>query len=353
MDQKLKADIEASYRFLKEYEENLNRNSYGDWEARFHSETERLVDKLTGQLRVESFENFRGNPVFVADRPNARFRSFHSTDPLYRFLLREVLYRIHGDRRGHVQEMLDVFNTVAEMGFLDLLKKYPSPQVGNPLNWNHQGYSLTNRYVRHIFNLGMFKKYLEKQLPTDYVHLDLGSAYGPFSGVLKMDNPNGHHVLVDLPGQLLMAHYYLASLFPNARIADFATVGKAGRIDAAFIKQYDFVLLPTTLYDRLVGGIDLVSNFASLSEMGREWFEQYIRSEPFKKAPFLFTMNRYDAYPTYSNDITILDYPLQDYQKIFMRTCPFVKQYYAGFLYFFKKTVRYPSEFFLFIGKRK
>lgn len=348
----LVAQIENSINQLIKYENQIQRQSFGDWEDRFLRETDKLIDK-NKRLIAENLLNFRGKQIFVADRPTARFKSFYSNSKLYYGIVR-ILNLIIGSRRGELQEAKDSFESIQESKFLDLLKEYPSPEIGHPLNINYKGYVFTNRYIRHIYNLGLFKKYIQSHLHEDAVVMDIGCSYGIFSSLVKQEMKKSHHVLVDMPGQLILAHYYLGKLFPDAKIADFSDVGIEEKIDKAFITNYDFVLVPTSMYGKLSwNSVDMVTNFISLSEMSREWFDTYIRSEVFKTAPFLFTINRYDAYPTYQNNITILDYPLNNYEPIFMRICPFLRHFYKGYLFFWYKAVDYPSNFFQFIGKRQ
>ena len=237
--------------------------------------------------------------------------------------------------------------------FLHYLKKYPTPDIGRPLKISHKGHFFTNRYIRHIYLLGMFKRHLSDKFSASSILMDIGSSYGIFSSVIKQEYRQTRHILVDLSGQLILAHYYLMKLFPQAKIAGFKEVVEAKRIDKEWIQQYDFVLVPTSLYSKLCSGsVDLVTNFISLSEMSRHWFFTYVNSDVVSSAPYLFTVNRYDAYPTYANDITVLDYPLKAYEKIYMRTCPFLRHYYVQKFYVGYCQVNYPSEFFQFIGKR-
>ena len=346
-------EIGASMRALNAYEKNKARADFGDWEARFQKETDRLFDRDLN-VRDKILRNFRGQQLFVADRPSVRLKTFYHEGKLY-YTLKKFLNFFLGTQRGGIREALDAFEVLEDMGFLELLEKYPSPDIGNPLHINHKGYRFTNRYIRHIYLLGLLKQNLEKRLPQNFVAMDIGSSYGIFSSVVKQEFPNSHHILIDMPGQLVLAHYYLAKLFPEAKIAGFKEVSEArDGVDRVFIEKYDFVLLPTSMYELVRGNsADLVTNFISLSEMSREWFNVYMKSPVFLTAPFFYTVNRYDAFPTYQNGITVLDYPLKDYELLFMRNCPFLLNYYVKCLLCGYKKMNYPSQFFQFIGKKK
>ncbi len=348
-------------KIFREIEENISAfmkgaNSsmpdYGDWHDRFLKETDKLLDKNL-KIKGNNLRNFRGMQIFVADRPNARLKHIYHSSKAY-YMLKRFLNFFIGSARGGIYEAMDTFRHVKVFDFLGLLQKYPNPDIGNPLQIRYKGYRFTNRYIRHIYLLGMFKRYLAPRVGERPVVLDIGSSYGIFSSLIKQELPESSHILVDMPGQLMLAHYYLATLLPEAKIAGFKEVTAAADIDRNFTRKYDFVLVPTDMYLKIkADSVDVITNFSSFSEMKREWFDIYMASPAFKSAVYLFTINRYDAYPTYSNDITVLDYPFNDYDKILMRTCPFLKNCYHGRFLFLCVKKRYPSELFQFIGKRK
>lgn len=345
-------EIEISVHRFLEYEKRQDHVDFGDWESRFLNETFKLINK-DYSLNRHNLENFRGLQIFVADRPSALFKKFYHSHKVY-YQAKRLLNLFLGTQRGGIQEALDTYCVLEKMGFLKLLKKYPTPAIGNPLVINYKDCQFTNRYIRHVYSLGIFLQYLRNQLSEDAIMMDIGSSYGIFSSLIKQEMPHSYQVLVDMPGQLILAHYYLSRLFPQAKIAGFKEILESGCVDRSFIKQYDFILVPTTLYHLIKGeSIDLVTNFISFSEMSRKWFDVYFQSAPVKTASFIYTVNRYDSYPTYTNNITFLDYPFEDFDPIFVRNCPFLLNYYASvFLFGFKK-VNYPSQFFQFIGRRK
>lgn len=346
------SEIESSIKFLADYEKDKQHVDFGDWESRFQTQTNKLVNKDLS-IKTDKLLNFRGEQIFVTDKPKAAIKNFYSNSPLY-YGLKRIFNVFIGQGRGGVKEALDSYKIIEKMGFLDLLKKYPSPDIGRPFHVHYKGHVFTNRYIRHIYLVSLLKKILASKLKYDSNFLDIGCSYGIFSSIIKQEMPKTHHVLVDMPGQLMLAHYYFAMIFPEAKIASFKDVGQAKQIDASFVKQFDFVLVPTSMYNKLTRyAADIVTSFRSLSEMSRPWFDTYVQSDVFKTAQFFYTLNRYDANPTYKNDITILDYPLHEYKKLYMRTCPFLKYYYTGVMLFGCKRVNYSSHFFQFIGERK
>lgn len=341
--------INLSIKALCAFERAQERKDFGDWEGRFLKEMDRLVDSGFN-VRPEHLTHFRGRQIFVADRPSAPFKGFYSSSPVY-YNVKRFMNFFLGTQRGGIREALDAYDVIKKEDFLHYLNKYPTPDIGTPLKIEHDGFYFTNRYIRHIYLLGMYARYIEPRVSKRAVCMDIGSSYGIFSTLIKQEYPQTHQVLVDLSGQLILAHYYLAKLFPDAKIAGFKEVIEAKVIDKAWIEQYDFVLVPTSLYSKIAANaVDVITNFASLSEMSRHWFMAYVNSPVFKTASVFFTVNRYDAYPTYANDVTVLDYPLKEYEQLLMRTCPFLQHYYVADYFFGYKQVNYPSQFFQFIG---
>ena len=121
-----------------------------------------------------------------------------------------------------------------------------------------------------------------------------------------------------------------------------------------FVKEYDFILLPWYFYNKVSKGIvDVFANFMSLQEMGRRYFEYYLKQEPFLSARIFFTMNRYQSAPTYDNGLTILDYPLGDFTRLHFATMPLGQTRYRRKNIFFYAHFSYPSQHFEFVGRRQ
>jgi putative sugar O-methyltransferase len=345
----LKLRLEESIQAMREDGLKTKHLSVGDWEG-FQKEFIAVVDKA-GQLIDRNLQSFRGLSIGVWDEPRLTIRNFHIDNPLWRIFLR-ILYVIRGRKRGTIKEAHLNFRVLEEKGYLHLLEKYPNPSVGKPFNIHYRGYRFTNRYLRHIYLVGLFNERVAPLLQENPIILDIGSSYGLFSSLVKQERLESRHVLVDMPIPLLLAHYYLQTLFPNAKIAGFKEAANAEKIDRKFIESYDFVLLPISMYEKLAGGsVDLVTNFISFAEMSPEWFWNYFNSDPVLTAPLLYTVNRYDSQPTYSNNFTVLDYPFDRYETIYMRTYPILRWYFKSYAFFGCEKVRYPSEFFQFVGR--
>lgn len=333
-------------------EHKSNKNGYGDWDERSYDEIKKILN-VNGEVDSHKISRFLRDGVYVSDSPSTTLKGYSARNWFFDFVVK-LLIIFTGYKRNGVNEAKLTFNTLKQLGYLHELKKFPMPSTGNPLPVKYKGYEFTNRYLRHIYFLSVFKENIMNQMPESPIIMDIGSSYGVFSALIKKNIPKSHHILVELPGQLILAHYYLQSEFPEAKIASIEKIENLEIIDTETVMKYDFILLSTTKYDSLKTlDIDLVTNFVSLAEMSREWFDTYTTSEPFKAAKYLYTANRYDSYPTYSNGLTIIDYPLDKYKTIIFKTLPILKTYFVPFFVFFTKKIRFSSELFLFIGKNK
>lgn len=299
--QRIEAELSA-YTELG-YEAQNIEGLISPWRESVITEPKRFMNN-DGSLNMEALRNFRRSQIFLSDVP-----AFEVDRPNLRNL-------IGGERRGHKKTLLECLSMVEEQGFGDLLRKYPCPPTGNPYVFRSRGYTYTHLWTRHIYFAGLLDRVLANQLNQEFVALDIGSSYGLFSSLVKQEHAKSHHVLVDFPGQLILAYYFLSTYLPEARIAGANEIKTHTELSSEFFQQYDFVLLPLPYYQQIsLGSIDLISNFVSLAEMSRNWFEYYTDAPVFKSAKYFFTVNRVQSFPIYDNDLTILDYPIWDADK--------------------------------------
>ena len=311
------------------------------WSALVSAEPKRFIDN-NSSVDPASLQNFRKLQVFISDTPAWRVSKF------------SLKNKVSGGRRGGEKMLRECLTVLKDNGYDHLLLKYPCHPAGNPHVYRFQGFQYTFRWFKHIYFLGLLKQQLGSILENNFVGLDIGSSYGIFSSLVKQEYPESHHVLVDFPEQLILAYYFLKTCLPQARIAGIQEVSEMETITREFIEQYDFVLVPCPLYQRLSpGSVDLVTNFASLGEMTRKWFDDYLQSPPFLGAQYFFTANRVQSYPTYDTDLTILDYPIWEPSKrIRFGICPAFCGYYE---YVKRHLVLYDKQaypaYFEYVGK--
>jgi putative sugar O-methyltransferase len=206
---------------------------------------------------------------------------------------------------------------VRESGYLDLLKKYPCHPAGGPNVFECDGYRYTHRWIKHIYLVGLLNRVLRDRLPGGFTAVDIGSSYGVFSSLAFQEYPGSHHVLVDLPEQLVFARYFLSRCFPEARIAGPEEIGRLENIPRDFLEAHDFVLAPPSLYGKIEsGGVDLVTSFACLGELKRSYFDYYLQAPVFRGARYFYTANPVDSAAWFEDsEVSVLDYPILDPAK--------------------------------------
>ncbi len=317
------------------------------WSSRTSDALKRLVTS-NGSLDVHALRHFRRDQILVDDVPSCDL----GRNPLKSNAARNLL---GGGRRGARNCLLECLRVLRAQGFDDLLRRYPCLPVGNPYIFRYRGYHYTWRWTRHIYFLGLMNSILRDRLREDFVVLDIGSSYGIFSGLVKKEYPASRHVLVDVPEQLILARYFLGSWFPEARIVGVTELLHEPAITRDVISDYDFMLLPVSLFDRLSAqSADLITNFASFTEMTRVYFERYMRSDVFRSSRYFYTINRIEAYPKEERtDVSILDFPITDSEKrLHFGICPIFSvnyRFYRRLLFF--TSYRDPPPYFEYIGQ--
>lgn len=334
----INADIQAYHRLglLANHAQEL----IPKWDALVKEEPKRFIkDDFT--VDPEAIANFRNSQIFVPDYPMREVNHFN---------LRNA---IGGERRGINKLLRECLEVLKVAGCTDLLLKYPCDPAGNPHVFKHQGYKYTFRWHKHIYFLALFNRLLSDKLPADFVGLDIGSSYGIYPSLLKKEHPASHHILVDFPEQLVLAHYFLGASVPGAKIGGLKDLDDGAQITREFVQQYDFVLVPVPKYlDIAPGTADLVTNFASFGEMSRTSFEYYVKSPPFLTAKYFLTANRVMSWPDYETDLAVVDYPIWDSEKKihFAVSPPFSHIYkYDRRYLFFNQRVGYPP-YFEYVG---
>lgn len=274
-----------------------------NWNRRFSKHRDRLRGNGSG-IHPEVLRNFRGMMVCVGDNPRRAGWGPRSLLGPYRGE-RRVLKRCLGILKKH--------------GFQDLLRKYPCPPAGGPHVFENDGYRYTHRWIKHIYLVGLLNRILGRQLGAGFTALDIGSSYGIFSSLLFQEYPGSRHILVDLPEQLLFARYFLSRCFPEARIAGPEELGRDRAITRSLLEQYDFILAPPSLYEKIEAGcVDLLSSFACLGEIKRSFFDYYVQAPVFKHARYFYTVNPVDSAGWFhDSEISVLDYPILDPEKRF------------------------------------
>lgn len=245
-----------------------------------------------------------------------------------------------------VRLLIESLRIIEEVGGGPLMEKYPVGAVGGPRTFHFEGKAFTYRWARQIYFLRLFQQYLAPSLPHDFVALDIGGGYGLWAGLLKREFPQSTQVICDLPSQLVLAHYYLANIFPKAKLLTIGDFDSQRELDRDLLRTADFVLIPPQMVDHLAPySCLLVSNFVSFGEMSRQYFDYYFKCPALQTNQYLYTVNRIrrDNGPMDEQGnitevqwtITLLDYPLDNYETMHFAPCQLFRHVYlnVGYVY--------------------
>jgi putative sugar O-methyltransferase len=281
------------------------------WERKLERGRRRIIGP-DNTLNRNGFKNFRRRMPFAGDNPKIDLNK------------RSLGNLLDGRKRGERALMVQCFAILESHGFLDFLRKYPSPEIGNPRLFEHANCRFTHRWFRHVYGLGQMNRFLRAELQAGSVLLDIGSAYGIFQGLVYQEFPGCHNILVDLPEQLLLARYFLSLYLPEARIGSVRDLPEKGTLPRDLIRNFDFLLLPPA-YSRQIeqGSIDLVTSFACLGELKREVFEFYVKAPAIESAQWIFLISQIDPRQMgFNTDVTMLDYPIWTRTKVHFCVSP-------------------------------
>lgn len=328
--------INADVSFLLRH--GMTDNDTDLWSTRAVESLEKFIS-TDKSINFAAIENFRRNQLFINEVPG------------YGTSLRDT---IAGARRADRVLLRERFEVMRSEGDLELLRKYPIQMAGNPHVMEIEGYRFNKRWSNNIRYLNLSVCHLSEPLnAAPMMVMDIGGGYGAYLWMMKQEFPKIHPILVEFPEQLLLAHYFLASSYPDAKINTLEDAYETEAIDRSFFERFDFTLVPIDCFSKVESGaVDLVANFFSLGEMSEEWFDVYRNSDVFQGAKYLFTINRFFSKPTYGTDIDILRYRLDKYCKLYFNLSPYEQFFIRGKWKVLTQKVPYTSQFFEFIGER-
>lgn len=302
---------------------------------------------------IDVLKSFRKNNYFITDVPG----DMHGLKKIFYNFFSIMPYKL---KKYHPKICMleDFFDFLKSKNLLSLLARNPSPKIGNPELYIKENMIFTHRWIRHIWLLNLYNKFLNNK--NVQVIMDIGSNFGALAYLLKKNNPKLKFILVDFPEALSTAHYFIKKEFSTANIASFDDLKDLKKIDESIIKKNDFILLPCFWIEKLEKNtVDLTINIASFNEMNRFWFSKYTNSEVYQSSKFIFLMNRFRRPAIEENEkpIDILDLKLDKFKKIHFDISELYKwdythrSYLLGLPVFFKKNVHPPV--YEFIGERK
>jgi glycosyltransferase involved in cell wall biosynthesis len=231
-----------------------------------------------------------------------RHHAFHITG------IRPYDYRSKDDsRRAHFEARLQALRELAG----DSLLVPESPALGG------FGYDIGGR----LFNVDTLKFFevligmerggvlgglRQRERP---VICEIGAGWGGFAYQFKTLFPRSTYVIVDFPELFLFSATYLATVFPEARLA-FVAAGESPESAA----DADFVFVPQTLAGRdTIGSPDLLVNMVSFQEMTDAQVRRYAEVAAAAGCPLVYSFNR-ERSPYNTELVTVSDALAERYQ---------------------------------------
>jgi putative sugar O-methyltransferase len=261
-------------------------------------------------FHAENFRNWKGQSDMAVPAQLAPNKLF-SKKGAYELARYVYISLFQQEQNRHVRNsLLDDIAVIQNLGGDSLLKENPVDKTpGATYFYRTNGTSVNIRWLRYIY---LLKRILDLDvLCTGATWVDVGSYYGGLQSLVFKYRPECTCVMVDFHHQLCRSYLYLKQLFPTANHL-FPNAAR-DYLDNPVPGEGSFVYLPVRDFTAISeNSADLVTNFFSLGEMRREFFNHYFQSRLFQKARYQFLVNRFVSSPyfepTYDSDITVADY---------------------------------------------
>ena len=322
--------------FLKENNLLSKENKDDIWTNRANKSQTLLKENLENVI-----VNFRRKELLINENPRFNISYLDRLIPYKNLVFKSIIQKYNLLNK---EEKKLIKN---ELKFLE---------IGNPYFINYNGIKFNKRWLHNIHYIHLIKEYLREILnQEDSLIIDIGGGYGILGYMLSKINFKGTYVLVEFPEQLIAAQYFLKSSLQNKNVSSLEFLYKnLENLNEKIIKDFDFFLCPCDQYNKLkISSVDLVTNFFSFGEMGEKNFKNYFDSEILKDTKYIFFINRFYSHNEYSNNISILNYNLSNFKKLFFDIHKFEDTYIKQMFRYFGKEERTNSQFFEIIGKNE
>lgn len=255
-----------------------------------------LYDQFERVLHVEDIRAFK------TQRYNRRFSAFAPTDPvIYKMFL--WLYR----------------NEIKKRDTLKLLEKLEEPSLGKADIYEIQGKNISHDLLQSLDEFYNIYPYIQNKNKHIFF-AELGGGYGRLGYIFLKAIPKCTYIMIDLPGSLVIAEYYLTHLFPKEKILTYEKSRLLKKFDLKILSKYKVVILaPWQLPFIEYKSLDIVANIYSFQEMTFGQIDNYFELIN-NKSNGLFYSKQYfiSENPKDEIKITLKDYPVKkSWKKIF------------------------------------
>jgi len=186
---------------------------------------------------------------------------------------RRVLYRVY------VTLLWEFLKSRDQLGLIDRLSE---PELGNPIRVTYRDKIISQDLATSALEANDIVPTLKKEAPSaPHSFLEIGAGYGRLAHVLMSATEVDRYVIVDIPPALFVSKWYLAALFPEAKVfgvqdfEDWAAVDEqANQANLIFLLPHQLEMLPDQFVDASISVSSLHEMLpkqanAYLGEMGR------------------------------------------------------------------------------------
>jgi len=153
------------------------------------------------------------------------------------------------------------------------LKDLEALKIGNPWGYSIEGSVVYEPAFEYHYHSDYIRQ-LTENLPAPVV-LEIGGGFGGLGYQIRRLNPAATYIGVDLPENVLIQAYYLASALPSARILTYRA--EMGDLTKEDIEAHDIILLPNFCLPNIpTDSCDFVINVRSFGEMPLPTVSEYL-----------------------------------------------------------------------------
>ena len=215
---------------------------------------------------------------------------------------------------GFYDTLSPLINFISENNKQDLVD-LSDISVGKPNFYNFNG--IKTNYNEIFIIRQMITIYNSLNKNHKYI-CEIGGGFGSLASKLKKKINDSTIILIDLPESLILQTYYLNQIYPNSKFClydDFLKLNnqQLNKLD------YDFVLIPPWVKNKLVGNleIDCFINSHSFQEMDKDVVNDYFNfiQKTIAINGIFYCLNKYSKLIN-KIDIKISEYPYDSNWKV-------------------------------------
>lgn len=257
---------------------------------------EDLYEQFERVLHVEDIEAFK------TQRYNRRFSAFAPRDiVIYKMFL--WLY----------------WQNIEKRDTLKLLKTLEEPSLGKGDTYMIQGKRMSHDLLQSLDEFYAIYPHI-KNKNEHIITAELGAGYGRLGYVFLNAIPKSTYIIIDLPGSLIIAQYYLQKVFSKEKILTFQKSSKIKKLDRKTLSKYSIVFLaPWQLPDIEDKTLDIFINIYSFQEMTMKQVKNYFSLIDSKCKGLFYTKQYFESdNPKDEVKIDLKDYPVnKKWEKIY------------------------------------